>query len=264
MGYLCGYLAFMAGIFFFLYSQLQPATIVNAGQAAYVPPPQTRLIPLARKMDAPELAEITPLNSSLEALAKVEDTPTSSSNDSSRRAKKRHHTETAQRETRRRYAYEGSAYYRSYDRSWQRSYRSWWEPTRTAYRQLHDSIFDLAPSATVLDAHAGLLGTDVLHVESENAGELGEVIDITPGLDQLEHIARLDGRPLLLVEAVFAAIGLLVLDERSTVLRAVEGEAHPVERQTLLRLVSVEHGGAGNVLRHRDALLTGWCRYERN
>jgi hypothetical protein len=122
MGYLCGYLAFMAGIFFVLYSQLQPATIVNAGQAAYVPPPQTRLIPLARKMDAPELAEITPLNSSLEALAKVEDTPTSSSNDSSRRGKKRHRSETASRETRRGYR---TAYYGSYDRNWQRGYRSW-------------------------------------------------------------------------------------------------------------------------------------------
>jgi len=123
MGYLSGYLAFMAGIFFFLYWQLQPATIANAGQSAYVPPPQTRLVPLARKMDAPELAEITPLNSPLEALAKVDDTPTSSSNESGRRSKKRHGTETAHRETRRRYAYEGSAYYRSYDRSWQRGYR---------------------------------------------------------------------------------------------------------------------------------------------
>src|SRR5215475_6837112 len=100
MGYLFGYLAFMAGIFFVLYWQLQPATIANAGQAAYVPPPQTRLIPLARKMDAPALAEITPLNSPLEALAKVDDTPKSSSNEHARRAKKRHRTETAQRETR--------------------------------------------------------------------------------------------------------------------------------------------------------------------
>jgi hypothetical protein len=120
MGYLCGYLAFMAGIFFFLYSQLQPATIANAGQAAYVPPPQTRLIPLARKMDAPELAEIPPLSSALGALAKVEDTPTSSSNESSRRGKKRHRTETVSRETRRGYR---AVAYGSYDRSWQRGYR---------------------------------------------------------------------------------------------------------------------------------------------
>jgi hypothetical protein len=120
MGYLCGYLAFMAGIFFFLYSQLQPATIANAGQAAYVPPPQTRLIPLPRKMDAPQLAEITPLNSSLEALAKVDATPAASQNESGRRAKKRNRSETASRETRRSYR---TAFYGSYDRNWQRGYR---------------------------------------------------------------------------------------------------------------------------------------------
>jgi hypothetical protein len=122
MGYLCGYLAFMAGIFYILYWQLQPATIANAGQAAYVPPPHTRLIPLARKMDAPELAEIPPLNSALGALAKVEDTPTSSHNESGRRTKKRQRTETASRETRRSYR---AVSYGSYDRSWQRGYRSW-------------------------------------------------------------------------------------------------------------------------------------------
>jgi hypothetical protein len=120
MGYLSGYLALMAGIFFTLYWQLQPATIVNAGQAAYVPPPQTRLIPLARKMDAPALAEIQPLASPLEALAKLDDIATSSSKESGRHAKKRHRTETAQRETRRSYR---TADYGSYDRSWQRGYR---------------------------------------------------------------------------------------------------------------------------------------------
>src|SRR5262245_66688762 len=71
MGYLSGYLAFMVGIFSFLYWQLQPATITNAGQAAYVPPPQTRLIPVARRMDAPELAEIPQLASPMQALARV-------------------------------------------------------------------------------------------------------------------------------------------------------------------------------------------------
>src|SRR5215813_12033090 len=117
MGYLSGYLAFMAGIFFFLYWQLQPATIANAGQSAYVPPPQTRLVPLARKMDAPELAEITPLNSPLEALAKVDDTATSKSGESGRRTKKRNRSETAHRETRRSHR---TTDYGSYDRYWQR------------------------------------------------------------------------------------------------------------------------------------------------
>jgi hypothetical protein len=125
MGYLSGYLAFMAGIFFILYWQLQPATIANAGQAAYVPPPQTRLIPLPRKMDAPALADIQPVGSALEALAKVDDTPTSPNKESGRRAKKRNRSDTAQRETRRRYVSEGTAYYRSYDRYSPRGYRSW-------------------------------------------------------------------------------------------------------------------------------------------
>jgi hypothetical protein len=123
MGYLIGYLAFIAGIFFLLYWQLQPAAIANAGKAAYVPPPQTRLIPLPRKMDAPALVEIQPVGSALEALAKVDDGTTSSSNESSRRGKKRHRTEATQREKRRRYVSEGTAYYRSYDRYSQRGYR---------------------------------------------------------------------------------------------------------------------------------------------
>ena len=120
MGYLCGYLAFMAGIFFVLYWQLQPATIANAGQTAYVPPPQTRLIPLPHKMDAPELAEIKPLDYPLDALAKVEDAPTPSSKESSRHTKRRSRSEAASRETRRGYR---TAYDGSYDRSWQRGYR---------------------------------------------------------------------------------------------------------------------------------------------
>ena len=40
-----------------------------------------------------------------------------------------------------------------------------------------------------LDAHAGLLRADVLHVEAEDAGELGEVVDVAAGLDHLEHVA---------------------------------------------------------------------------
>jgi len=128
IGYLSGYLAFMAGIFWFLHWLMQPVAIVNAGQSAYIPPPQTRLEPLPRKMDAPalvDLAEIKPLDSPLAALAKVEETTASSNNGSSRPTKKRSRTEAAPREPRRAYA-ERSAYYQSYDRSWQRSYRSWW------------------------------------------------------------------------------------------------------------------------------------------
>lgn len=124
-GYLSGYLAFMAGIFLFLYWLLQPVTITNAGQSAYVPPPQTRLVPLARTMDAPELADARPVNISLTALALVENAKPSSNNESGRRAKKRQRTETAMRESRResRRTYERNISYRSYARYSSRSYR---------------------------------------------------------------------------------------------------------------------------------------------
>src|SRR5262249_7352461 len=62
-------------------------------------------------------------------------------------------------------------------------------------------------------------------------------------------------RALLLVEPVFAAVAVLVLEERSAVRRAVEAKAHAVERKTFLRLIPIEHGGSGNVLLHRDASL---------
>jgi hypothetical protein len=122
-GYLSGYLAFMAGIFLFLYWLLQPVTITNAGQSAYIPPPQTRLVPVARKFDAPELLELAdtrPLSTSLTALAQVEDAKPSNND---RRAKKRNRSETATRESRRSYAYERNFSYRSYARYSSRSYR---------------------------------------------------------------------------------------------------------------------------------------------
>jgi hypothetical protein len=124
-GYLSGYLAFMAGIFLFLYWLLQPVTITNAGQSAYIPPPQTRLVPLARKMDAPDpaqLADVQPLNV-LSTLAQVEDAKPLSSKESGRRAKKRDRTETATRESRRSYAYDRHLAYRSYARYSSRGYR---------------------------------------------------------------------------------------------------------------------------------------------
>jgi hypothetical protein len=121
MGYLIGYLAFMAGIFLFLYWLLQPVRIVNAGQSAYIPPPQTRLIPLAHKMDAPQLMETAELATS--PLAALAEAMAPSNGESDRHTKKRHRAEA--HEARRGYGVERSAYYRSYDRYWQRSYRGW-------------------------------------------------------------------------------------------------------------------------------------------
>jgi hypothetical protein len=47
-------------IFLLLYYLSQPAIRHNPGVAAYTPPPGTRLVPLPRKNDAPELAELQP------------------------------------------------------------------------------------------------------------------------------------------------------------------------------------------------------------
>lgn len=128
MGYLTGYLSFMAGIFLLLYWLLQPATIVNAGPAAYVPPPLTRLEPLPRKMDAPELVDLEP-QTQLQALAQgdiVEALAPPPSVQPRRRIKKRQRIEVETRAPRRAYAAERDVRYRSYDQSWQRNYRSWW------------------------------------------------------------------------------------------------------------------------------------------
>src|SRR6266567_7500973 len=51
-------LAGAACLFYVLYSLGQPAINPNPGLAAYVPPAGTRLVPLPRVSDAPELAEI--------------------------------------------------------------------------------------------------------------------------------------------------------------------------------------------------------------
>jgi hypothetical protein len=70
-------LAGAACVFLLLYSLGQPKINPNPGVAAYTPPPGTRLIPLPRKSDAPELAELPPAPaspSSLTALAQAQPT----------------------------------------------------------------------------------------------------------------------------------------------------------------------------------------------
>jgi hypothetical protein len=51
-------LAGAAGIFLLIYFLCQPTVSPNPGIAAYTPPPATRLVPLPRISDAPELAEL--------------------------------------------------------------------------------------------------------------------------------------------------------------------------------------------------------------
>jgi hypothetical protein len=38
--------------------------------------------------------------------------------------------------------------------------------------------------------HAGLLRADVLHVQAEDAGKLGQVVGVAAGGDELQHVAR--------------------------------------------------------------------------
>jgi len=71
-------------------------------------------------MDAPELADAQSLNY---ASAQVEEARPPSSNESGRHAKKRNRTETAMREPRRTYGFDGSFAYRSYARYSPRGYR---------------------------------------------------------------------------------------------------------------------------------------------
>jgi hypothetical protein len=52
-------LAGAAGLFLLIYFLCQPTVSANPGVAAYAPPPATRLVPLPRISDAPELAELS-------------------------------------------------------------------------------------------------------------------------------------------------------------------------------------------------------------
>jgi hypothetical protein len=65
--------------------------------------------------------------------------------------------------------------------------------------------------------HAGLLRTDVLHVQPEDAGELGQVVGVAAGGHQLQHVAWRGWRGLLLVQAVLAHVGLFVGQEGGAV-----------------------------------------------
>jgi hypothetical protein len=50
----------VVSVFALLYWVMQPRALENPGMAAYHPPAGTRLEPLPRKFDAPELAELPP------------------------------------------------------------------------------------------------------------------------------------------------------------------------------------------------------------
>jgi hypothetical protein len=58
LGFLVVFLTGASCLFFLIYSLCQPKVYPNPGVSAYLPPPATRLIPLQRRSDAPELADL--------------------------------------------------------------------------------------------------------------------------------------------------------------------------------------------------------------
>jgi hypothetical protein len=69
---------------------------------------------------------------------------------------------------------------------------------------------------------------------------------------QLSHIPLTDRLVLLWRQPKFSTVGGFVSSKLFTVCRAVEGEAHPIERETLLRLLAVEQRRAWNVVVSHD------------
>ena len=55
LGLLC---SATAALFLMLYWLMQPKVLENPGMAAYHPPPSTRLVPVPRESEAPELASL--------------------------------------------------------------------------------------------------------------------------------------------------------------------------------------------------------------
>ena len=89
-------------------------------------------------------------------------------------------------------------------------------------------------------------GANVLHVEAKNSGELRQVIRIAAGADQSQHIAATNARSLLLVEAEFLHVSLLVTHKLVAASGRVERETHFVERIAFAGLSPVKEGGAGD------------------
>src|SRR3984957_19506498 len=119
---------------------------------------------------------------------------------------------------------------------------------------------DQAPADKSLDLNAATLmpvccAPMSCTLRAKDAGKLGEVIDVAAGLDHLQHAAAAHRRALLIGERVAAAIAVLVAQEVGAIFGAVEGKAHAVQRQALLRLRAIEDGCPGDVLLLRRLLL---------
>lgn len=94
--------------------------------------------------------------------------------------------------------------------------------------------------------HASLGGAQVLHVQTQNTGELGEVVHIATSGDQAQHMACANGVGLLCVQAVLQHVRLFIRFEGVAVVSAVERVAHLVEGIAFLGLVTVKQSGSKN------------------
>src|SRR4029078_2899273 len=92
----------------------------------------------------------------------------------------------------------------------------------------------------LVDAHACLLGADVLYAEAEDSRELRKVVDVSARLEQREHVAPADRVALLLAQAEARAVRFFVVEERLAIRGLVERIAHLGERIALERELAVE------------------------
>jgi hypothetical protein len=114
--FLSAILAGAACLFLLLYSLSKPTEYANPGIAAYTPPPGTRLLPLPRKSDAPELAELPAEPSSpLSALARAEASEDQAKRDIRPPARKRPRVDPREYDQRR----------AGYTQQWNGGYRDW-------------------------------------------------------------------------------------------------------------------------------------------
>ena len=97
-----------------------------------------------------------------------------------------------------------------------------------------------------VNAHAGLLRPDILHVQAKNTGKLCEVINIPALCDHGEDIAVLHGLALRRRQVELGVIGIFIGKECLAICLVVEGKAHGIERISLLRGIAIEHRSSGN------------------
>jgi hypothetical protein len=89
-----------------------------------------------------------------------------------------------------------------------------------------------------------LLRAHLLHVESENACPLREVVDVSTDPQELQHIAGFHGSVLFSSEAEASAVGVFILSKRFPICSLVEGKTHLVQRVSLQRESSIEDVGS--------------------